>query len=167
MREYILEQARLHPAFEARDLVKMCYQAAYGAEHIIQDAAAAGRYLQREFELTPAADIPLFERVSDEFCRVNIAAWKYRALPQERLLVIFLDSAKPCSGERLESLLEEGVNALSEIWDSGRIAELREYIRRYLESGAGAVHHSDAYRAAEKPAYRLVRTALIAPFEQK
>ena len=44
--DFFLEQMERHPAMEARDAVKLCYQAAFGAEHLLQDREAAYRYLK-------------------------------------------------------------------------------------------------------------------------
>ena len=39
--------------------------------------------------------------------------------------------------------------------------EIYDYVNQYVAQGIRAVHHSDVYRAAEKPAYRIVRAELL------
>ena len=63
---YILEQTRLHPAFGPQDALKLCYQATFGAEHLLQEAASFKAYFEKEFSETPAADLPLFEMICRE-----------------------------------------------------------------------------------------------------
>ncbi|MBR6541909.1 MAG: hypothetical protein IKT73_01750, partial [Anaerotignum sp.] len=89
---YFLEQLHRHPSMKAQDVVKMCYQAAFGAEHLLQDKARAEAYFMKEYEETEAKEMPLFEEISENICRVNLAAWKYHSLPAVWLFRIFAAS---------------------------------------------------------------------------
>lgn len=40
-KSYLLEQIQMHRAMQPQDIVKLCYQAAYGAEHLIENYSAA------------------------------------------------------------------------------------------------------------------------------
>ena len=91
--KYLIEQFRAHPSMQPQDVVKHCYQAARGAEHILSDSAAAEKYFFSEFESTPAMDVALQERLSDDVARVNLAAWKHRGLPAHWLFRLFAASA--------------------------------------------------------------------------
>ena len=46
MDAFLREQAALHPCMQPRDALKMCYQAAFGAEHLLRDPGAAAAYLR-------------------------------------------------------------------------------------------------------------------------
>ena len=48
------EQLRLHPAMQPRDVIKLCYQAARGAEHLLADLTRARAYFDQEYAATPA-----------------------------------------------------------------------------------------------------------------
>ena len=78
---YLKEQCARHPSMEARDVLKLCFQAAFGAEHILSDVNKAKDYFFREFEYVSPTDEPVFERISDEVCRVNLGAWKKEGIP--------------------------------------------------------------------------------------
>ena len=81
---YLADQAWRHPALRPRDAIKLCYQAAYGAEHLLPDPAAAREYLRRELNACAAdAAEPLYEEISPDLCRVNLRAWKARAYPEQ------------------------------------------------------------------------------------
>ena len=72
------EQLRLHPAIQPQDVIKLCYQAARGAEHLLADTTRARAYFDQEYAATPAdAARPLFEPISENVARVNLAAWKW------------------------------------------------------------------------------------------
>ena len=74
---YLKEQLKLHPSMQMQDIIKMCYQATFGVEHLLSDTKRAKQYFHQEYTTTPAdASLPLYEAISDEFCRVNLGAWK-------------------------------------------------------------------------------------------
>ncbi len=182
---YLSWQHRRHQSTTVTDLLKQCYQAAYGAEHLLTDKDAARRYLEREFDATPAKDIPICEYISDDICRVNIAAWKYRDLPVGDLFDLFAASAYPRENGR--ELLEGFLREAEEYIDAHEVTEVREdpeknrsfkrvnifcengseIIEEYRRSGMPAIHHSDAYREAEHPAYRVVDAKLLREYFEK
>ena len=47
-KQYLIQQAALHPAMEPQDVYKLLFQAVYGAEHLLQDRDAAFAYFQKE-----------------------------------------------------------------------------------------------------------------------
>lgn len=165
IQQYLIDQASTHPATQPRDIIKQCYQAAYGAEHLLSDMERARAYLEREYASLTASDVlPLWEPISSQVCRVNLAAWKQRELPLEWIFRMFAASAS-ISVDRQQAtdqflaylntadmLIQTGqlpVSFLAEEWSDALSA--------YKKSGMTAVHHSDAYRQAEYPAYRIIR----------
>lgn len=164
---YVKEQLRLHPSTQPRDVIKMCYQAAKGAEHLLMDTARARAYFDQEYTATPADDTqPLFEAISDDVCRVNLAAWKASGLPAEWVFRMFVRTASvPMGGaELLEQYIKEAAAVAA-----SALPGWEEALAAWQEAGMPAVHHSDSYRAAEKPAYRIVngRFRCIMPILQR
>lgn len=161
--KYLKMHIKLHPCMKAADLVKLCYQAARGGEHMLADISRARAYLCEEFDKTKAEDMPLYEEISDSLCRVNIAAWKYMGLSADRLFEIFEASAKECRGQAdmLEKYLETAKKTVKNGETSITSDEWDEYITGYIKKGMPPVSHSNEYRDSEKPAYRVVRTALV------
>ena len=41
---YLKKQIELHPSMQMQDLVKMCYQAVFGMEHMLSDIEKAREY---------------------------------------------------------------------------------------------------------------------------
>lgn len=163
MKIYLEEQIKLHPSMQMQDVVKLCYQAAYGAEHLLRDIEVARRFFEAEWSKTIPENIPLYENISDTYCRVNIAAWKYQERPAEELFELFARTAekKTYDDEALLDMLEQAAGILATLQTNFTVADFREYSRKYLSEGICAVHHSDEYREKEKPAYRLVKRELI------
>ena len=144
-----------------QDAVKLCFQAAFGAEHMLSDKDAAMSYLQEEYSQTPGRDIPIFEPISDEYARCNIAAWKYNGLPIEWLWEMFSQTAE-AKREHSESLFMEFLDCVGACAEDGILPfdspAWLAFRQRYLSSGIEPVHHSQEYRDKEHPAYRVVET---------
>ena len=165
---YLKKQLELHPSMQMQDIIKMCYQAVFGVEHMLADAERARTYFTQEYEATNAnTSLPLYEPISDEFCRVNLGAWKAKSLEPQKLFELFLASANDNhSGEvadfelciaGAEKIIANGLLPFS-------IEEWTEYFDSYKKSGIHPVHHSDAYRRAEQPAYRLISLHQMLPY---
>lgn len=159
--DLLREQFSKHPAMQIQDIVKLSYQAAYGAEHLLSDMDAAYRYFIQEFESTAPAETELYENISPDFARVNIAAWKQRGLPARWLFEMFKASVAPADNGR-ERLLEN-LKRAETLLPCAKISKVAwlEYITEYEKRSMPAVHHSEQYRRAEKPAYRLVHRRLL------
>ena len=161
--DHLKKQLSLHPSMQPQDIVKLCYQAAFGAEHLLPDPAKAKAYFETEFQKVSAADIPLYEEISPDICRVNLSAWKKEDLPAEWLFRMFLGTATiPQGGETtFLQYLEAAEQVLSAHSVSFSREEWETYLCNYKKEGLRAVHHSDLYRMAEQPAYRIVRKQFL------
>lgn len=169
MNIYLVQQMEMHPSMQIQDVIKFCYQAACGAEHLVSDIGAARRRFDEEFAETEAADICMVENISDEYCRVNLAAWKYGGKSGEELFNLFVKTAgEKNSGEetakeqRMRELLAEAAQTLETLSVSFTAEEWKKGCEQYLAGGIVAVHHSEIYRQKEKPAYRLVKREYLA-----
>ena len=162
--EILIEQTRLHPSMRAQDVVKLCTQAARGAEHLLRDPDAARRMLDNEFaETEPDANVPMTEDISEAVCRVNLAAWKAAGRSADALEKLFLASAQVyADGEaRLKAYLAEAERVILAGNTPVSPDDWQTYLEKYAEMGMPAVHHSAEYREKEKPAYRIVRRDLL------
>ena len=152
---YIEDQFALHPSMEIQDVIKLCYQATFGAEHLLEDLEKARQYFNEEFERTKETKEPLEEYITPLICRVNFGAWKKKGLPPEQLFDIFVKSASSARGNR-ECFLSyvERARVLSPF----PAKEWSKFVENYTEGDIRPVHHSMAYKEREKPAYRVVLT---------
>ncbi len=156
----LAEQAAAHPTMAPQDAVKLCYQAAFGAEHLLGDREEAARRLTLELESVLPSPGPLWEPVSPRFARVNLAVWKERGLPAERLCELFLSCAAQPACPDGEALFRRYLEAVGSAAGADALPfsdeAWREYLAGYLARGGGPVHHSARYREAEQPHYRLL-----------
>ena len=151
----VKKQTSLRKKFKLRDLIKQAYQGAYGAGHAVVDRDKAWNYFSREFAGVPAENIALFEIISPDYCRINLAAWKKAELPKEWLFNMFLASTEifPDSEEVFKKYLQQ-INILY----PESAAETAEFIKQFRGE---AVHHSREYVRTYRPAYRVVSTRFI------
>jgi hypothetical protein len=163
-KDYLKEQAEKHPSVMPQDIVKMCYQAAFGAEHLLSDIKAAEEYFNAEFLSAKENEADLYESISQDFCRVNLAAWKKLGLPKERLFEMFRMTADQKNTDA-ENIFSELIKTAEETAKSGEFPfsyeNWRNFIEDYGKKGVRPVHHSEIYRNKEYPAYRVISSRFI------
>lgn len=151
-----------YPQMEPQDLIKLAYQSAYGSEHMLADREAVLRYLQQELSQTPQRDEGLFEPIGGELCRLNLAAMKKSGLLPETVAGLFGCASR----EKNAADLEESLHVLEKLSEEKTLPvsedTMKSYLANYREAGRPAVHHSERFRKAYHPAYRIVPDAAAA-----
>ena len=152
---------RLHalryPAMEPTDAVKLIYQNEFGGGHLIRDEQAAMNYLRMEYDRV-AKDLsaPKFEPIGNGIIRIFLAPLSEAEL--EALGREFVRSASKCRGD-LQRFVEK-LSLLRELTQRGifsfSLEELDTYLSAYEREGYPMVSHSEAYRNAYHPAYRII-----------
>lgn len=161
MKNYILYHAQRYPDMEPQDYVKLLYQSEFGGSHFIADEAQALAHLQQEItqlpEYSPHEENP-FEPVGCGMVRMYLTQTLLRMVRPEiinRMAILSAHAKRGSLGhlrqkaQLVQRLAEEGKISL----DSAAFAA---YWEQYEQSGCPSVHHSEAYRAAHTPAYRLI-----------
>lgn len=157
LRAILIAHAKRYPLMQPTDAVKLIYQNEFGGGHLIRDEEACLNYLRREYaDLEKDQTAPLCEDIGNGIVRVNLTALKEEDL--EQLGKAFVDSAAKHKGtldsflnklEVLRTLTAEGVFAFD-------LDALNSYLSEYEAAGYPAVSHSEQYRQAYKPAYRIL-----------
>lgn len=151
-------QLARYPAAQLTDLLKALYQSVMGCGHFAPEEARARAALLEELHaLAPsAADAPLLEELGG-YSRAHLAPCRRAGVQPETLLRLFLLSAQAETPERRAALAAAAAQApaLTLPFDT---EEVRRQTQAYLAAGCPPLHHSDAFRAAYAPAYRVVRT---------
>ena len=158
MRSILLAHARRWPQMTAQDAVKLVYQSTFGCGHMIRDESSALAWIRRErAEVSADPTLPLFEKIGGGFMRLHLAA--AGNLSDELICRMFCATAAHGAAENAS--LEENLGILCRTCDDGMfsfsVETLDAYLADYRRDGCPAVHHSDAYRDAYSPAYRVVR----------
>jgi len=162
VQEVIVQQMAQFPQSTMQDIYKSFYQARFGAEHMIGDTAAVRAYMQ--YELAAAADDTLgpqlwYEPVgANGACvRVYLRCVNEQRLTAEQLLDAFIRSAKPV--EQPNQAWAEEWKEIEQAAHKAGVTCLEEESRLLMQAALSnrAVHHSEAYRNAYHPHYRIVR----------
>ena len=160
---YLIAHLRAHPSMQPQDVAKLCYQAANGAEHLLADLDRARAYFAREWEQTPPDHtLSLAEPISDGIARVHIAAWRAKGLSLDELFDLFAATAQADAPQGSLSAYLDEAEALI-LGGSTPISpdDWKVFRARYEAAGMPPVHHSEAFRQAERPAYRIVLRILL------
>lgn len=157
--ESILKQhGARYPLMEPADAVKLIYQNEFGGGHLSQDEAACLAFLRREHAQTPV-QVPYTEELGNGILRVYLGG----VTDVEALGRAFLQSAARHKGslpafleklDILRAVTKQGVFAFS-------VEALESYLAAYEKAGYPPVSHSQTYRNAYHPAYRVVRKEFL------
>ncbi len=157
--------AKAYPLMEPTDAVKLIYQNEFGGGHLIRDTASVREYLRREYAGTVHnPSLPRYESIGNGLVRVNLGALDEEEL--DDLAEAFISSANSHRGS-LPRFLEklEVLRALTAAGVFGfDVNKLNAYLEDYAKTGYPMVSHSETYRNAYRPAYRVVSTPSV--FEQ-
>lgn len=165
---YLKKQIKIHPYTMCQDALKQCFQAAFGAEHLLMDIENAKKYLYEEFSMVEIDEKPIFEQISEKILRVNLSAWKKRGFEKELLFQMFvltssIEGSKKSKDEFFKNLQVVDKLAIKNTFLFSS-AEWEKYKKDYLKNGIQAVHHSELYRKKAHPAYRIVSKDIFKSF---
>lgn len=156
--EILRAHAQRYPLMQPCDAVKLLYQHAMGGGHLITDVPACLHMLRTEYAALFPCAAPALEDIGNGRFRYNLAALNEKSLPLSCLCMLFVLSSEQASGrsEDFAPLIEVLRDAATEGLFSFNAQELDQYLFRYRRSGYPSVHHSDIYRRAYHPAYRVL-----------
>ena len=164
IRQMCEEMHAQYPSATLQDVYKTCYQDFFGAEHLVNDTASARQYLENEIELCRGTDLngmPKREPTGfrHRFTRVNLSCVIEGEMTTAQLLEMFLDASKKdnaFSGD-WEEEWRTIENVALEICPTWTDPALQNELRQAAHDKE-AVRHSDAFRAAYNPHYRIVQS---------
>ena len=141
-----------------QDVFKFLFQSCFGCEHLVSDEAFALERIRQEMAFADQDDLPEIEPLDGNFCRVHLKILNQGLSPETLCRLFLLSSEKQADGasrleQELQNLLlsaKEGLLPFSE-------SEVSEKISAWRSSGFPAVHHSESYREAHCPAYRVIK----------
>ncbi len=152
----VLLHAKKYPLMQAQDFVKLAYQAAFGCGHMVSNFETA--LARVKAERRSDAEGVYAEDIGNGYVRLYLTGGEY-PLASETAARLFVLSAEAVSENKdTFRAFSEILKALSK---DKKIAPDTDAMERALgkfESGDFApVSHTEAYRAAYRPAYRVIR----------
>lgn len=157
--------ARRYREMTPCDAVKLAYQSVFGGGHLIPDREAALVRLRAEYEALPEKNTAgeLTEEIGGGLVRLHLAALDPDVLPLEAVNAMFCRSAEMVQGdaETFACALEDIRRGCAEGYLPFGTDALESYLEVYREQGMPMVSHSETYREAYHPAYRIIRQEFV------
>lgn len=154
-----------HPAMGLADVYKLLHQAALGSAHAVDGDTALARLEAEIASMGTGPDEPLVDVISPDgrLARIHLRTYVARGLDVPALAAAFAGTASAYTGS--PEKLTKFCGCLGDFADTGGIPFARVEVEAYMQarqtSGWAAVHHSDAYKAAYAPAYRVIDLQLM------
>jgi hypothetical protein len=164
----IKEHFSRRPLMRATDAYKLLYQGVFGVGHIMSDSA--WEHLEEEagrIEIYDHPWEPLIEDVSADgsMVRVNLRPYLRKSLLLDNLFEAMKESAK---GEGAPKDFLFAWMVFRELAETGTVQvdqnETEELDAELNEKGCRPHHHSEVYREAYYPAYRVVRREILSKY---
>lgn len=150
IKNILVVQQRRRPLMNEEDVVKLVFQGMLGVGHLVPSEEEAKKRLHLEMSgLEPNADELLTEGVSPQWFRLNLRAAKAKDMKEAEIAHMLCESAK----RRPLSFTRRNVyNFCVKLDGSDR---MEAAARRVLDE-SWLPSHSEEYRAAYHPAYRVL-----------
>ena len=142
-----------HPACREEDVLKALFQSLYGNGHLLGDAETVrNRIAEETASAGPGRGEPLIEPLGG-WIRLNLRPAREAQLPPAWIQAM-MSASGPAPADPRDGRLQESVQALDPLpgFSMARLAALADKLD-------GLPSHSEACRAAERPAYRLLDSA--------
>ncbi len=156
-KKILLSHLEKYPLLQPSDVLKLLHQSAFGCEHLISSPENVTRYIKEEYESLSENRTEEPEPLDGNFLRVPLSYMNRGLAPETLGRLFFLSAEKKTDGK--EALLEKA-EAVKELAQEGALPFSREEFCKafsnWQENGFPALHHSDMFRNAYKPAYRVI-----------
>ncbi len=162
--ELLIMHCQNYPKLQIQDIFKFLYQSSFGCEHLVSDPETVTNYIQKEYESISGYKQPVVEQLDGAYCRVPLSYLKH-GLSAHTLGKLFLASAKKESKGK-EDLIQKLKVAKELVYEKRLPFSQDEYEKAMKEwemKGYPAVRHSDVFRGAYQPSYRVIANEYI-PF---
>ena len=147
-----------YPLMKLQDLIKLIYQNEFGANHLIKDDDIMMKEIKLEFnQQSKEKNIELFDQVSSQLFRINL---NHPSIKQFHLETIAKAFKKSLATSNDFQIFKEKLNIVYDIMSfhdcSWTQHEAKRFLDDYEQNQFPPISHSDQYKEAYRPSYRLV-----------
>ncbi len=144
-----------YPLMQPQDFGKLAFQSAMGPEHMITDEQAAADALFQEWQTVSVSEPPCGpEPLGNGLCRFHLAKSSCSPDAAAVLAKLFVQTAGNHTGGRAD--LQARLAVLERLPVEG----MQTWLAGYRRMDCPAVHHSELFRSAYHPHYRILSTRL-------
>ncbi len=155
-----------HQDMDVQDVYKLLFQGVFGAEHLLQDIDKARNYLYQEFSAVNTLSLEaLLEPVSvgGEIVRLNFRPAKSAGYTWQTVWDVFVASSENAGGNKkeFETIWRDTIVLCRQSewpFDADKMSEMGNEM---AAEDYPPLHHSQAYKNANKPAYRVVKKSVL------
>ncbi len=165
LKRILKENYKKYPLSQIRDLIKLIYQNEFAGGHMIKDENESLERLKREYgSLKADPSFEVGQYIGNKLYRVNLQAIKDRDLG--KLNQAFVKTANENKGT-IEAF-EKKIDILRKLIAEGKLGldadDFEVFIKELKSRNYPPISHSDIYRKAYGPAYRVIRSTYINDF---
>jgi len=161
IRKLIKSEFELHPKAQLKDYYKLFFQGTFGPGHIISNKSSAREFLENEIKDSSIFEESDYQNIShfNEFYRVNLNVINKGIISFDNYLDAFLKSVEFKNEISQNEWLEHWGKIEKQIFmmkiPIENIEQQAAELWKIIESKQ-LVRHSDIYRTAYSPHYRLI-----------
>lgn len=163
-RKMLLRQYQTYPQLCIEDIFKFLYQSAFGCEHLLPEPEAAAEFIRNEASIMAERGGTLIEPLDGPYCRISLDYIRQGLNPETLAKLLCLSAVHEPNGK---ATLVEKIQAAKGLVHDGflpiTLPEFTEALAQWEARGFSPLHHSEQFRQAYHPAYRLIG-AQYAPF---
>ena len=164
VRGILKQHAKRYPLMTPTDAVKLLYQNEFGVGHLIASPDAfRERLLSEMAAVSIIPERPLYEDIGCGFIRIMLNSPGIIRIDPDDLVSICIRTAERCTGsaKRFQQKLAELTDLTAEGIFSFTSYELETRLNEYDKALCPPVSHSETYRRAYAPAYRVAARSVL------
>ena len=152
------EHFHRYPLLQPQDVLKFLHQSTFGCGHLIASPTAAAEYIRQEMAECADSSVTI-EDLDGDFCRVHLSYMKKLDVSADTLANLLAFSAQdPCGDkESIETRLNVALSMAKNGEFPFSFASLNQEVIPWRSAGFPARHHSEVFRNAYAPAYRVIK----------
>lgn len=156
-RELLISHYKTYPDLQAEDIFKYIFQSSFGCEHLVSNEGLVLENIKKEYDALQKTKTPIKELLDGSYSRVHLSCLN-EGLNAETLAKLFCLSAKKEPDGIAE--LEEKIMVVKNLIADGSLPLDRDSfdlsLNKWESKGYPAIRHSDTFRSAYNPAYRVI-----------
>lgn len=170
LKNILLRHYELYPKSRIQDMVKLVYQNEFAGGHMISNEEKSLKLLREEYDSLesyspgkkqPTGDVSV--EIGNGLCRLNLWALEDAGIDIETVNRFFIVTARLTHGSIKN--FKDKLDVLRQCCSNKELPylleELDAYLNDYQKQGYPAVSHSEEYRNAYSPAYRIVKKEYV------